>query len=663
MATSWLEPPLLRSTAPLKRDALRERLLTFFERQLWNDERLRKSVCWIFPSPAMLEHRAPVYFQEGGRFLIDQEHMVRRLRQCAGGAKLVVFTVKTAPGPGFQFVIVNTGAATLEVIPLSGPTPGADLPQTIVLSILPRIGLNGSAYRSAFVGDICGAVGLREPDEFACPLVIAMFLYLKLLNPTGANGQIVRYILQRCNTAGGCVFLTDFARFMESVVGAKLPPFRNLPLVPRAPNEPIRKFRQSPLTMLLWIEAIAYQIEKQSSGQKLVCMASGADEREFRVVAPSLRGQGQLQNVVDPELLRIIDNCKERFAFASLHIRYVREPSSALHDIDRKVPEDHWRSATDHVLAPNSSIEEQVSVGHQNVLLFDNAPGAPVVIRYEPNGPPGTAEQEAENQWVDDFVKTEVLPRLRNRRYRYVGGLESCPAIPGSQSAQQSLGTGGFCVAWASAWMTLVVLNPDWPLEDIQNRMYNAGLEIFQGSRQERGKLLLDYILQFIKAQDSLIPDVENLPVGGSNAVFRRLRETGVLPPLQCAEPEVKRSPDTLLTIYYYSPTGDAGGAVFLGAVNACGSLITHAPPFGLRNVAGPADLRPPAFQRVEPFSHLYSFWSQAAKQNPGYGDGTQSAPFVVGGKSSSSETRQVRWDDTQRLLRGILGAIYYQRR
>ena len=452
----------------------------------------------------------------------------------------------------------------------------------------------------------------RENGDDGCALLEGAFLYLKLLNPSRSNDELLKHIMDQC--LPGRELCTYLANFQRSIVQTLVvPPFRNVPLAHGIDVARVTKYSQSSLSMLLYLQYIAYRLEKETRG-RLVCMqaadpVAGDAAQQFQVLEPALLKQHPaLANRAEPALIDHIDRCRDRFFFASLGIRELRAEARRLEQ------QGGW------------SPLELVSVGHQNALIFDNERG--ILYRYEPHGAAETPDEEAKAQWVDAFVQTEILGRLRRRRYTYRAGLEQCPYIPGAQRLQANLPRGGFCVTWATMAQALVLLNPQWSMDEILARMANAGLERTDLGVRDRGRLLLQYIVKFNAAIDCVIPDgMDRLPLGRRLAVVRRLRAAGILPPLVCTQAPQLEYLDKL--VYFVS--GDAN--VFLGARTSCGRWITRGGGvlLNMNNQLGAnisATLAQPAFQRVQPGSNEYNRWIAAGRRT---GSGATAAnPIVV---------------------------------
>src|SRR5687767_8548853 len=98
MSGGWIEAPQSVDSAIrlVRKPPFRPRLLAFFERQLWSDPQLKRNVCWIYPSAAMIDHRAVVYYGAGPSFLINQQQLQRRAASCPASATLTVLVAKFA---------------------------------------------------------------------------------------------------------------------------------------------------------------------------------------------------------------------------------------------------------------------------------------------------------------------------------------------------------------------------------------------------------------------------------------------------------------------------------------------------------------------------------------------------------------------------------------
>jgi hypothetical protein len=687
---AWVDLPKGAPSFPLRGDTQAANI-GFFERHLWSDPALAKNVCYIYPSASMADNRAALIRTVRG-YTFNDTHMRRILSGCK--TPVIVFVTKFEfRVPSWQLILIDRGRRTVELFWISGgrltgreledamsflelnilrffepalqdrrrgagiflsaprplmspPLRAPSSPLTPKPSPYPALDAirhaqvrtspaGGAGWKITPAPDVCATLGVAK-DPFSCGLVSAAYLYLRLANPGRDTKSILDRIVAKCREpkpAGsppGCSYLSDFGRALlsdGSPDGATgLPPFRNVPLAD-IDFTTYAKFRQTPTAQSLWLQHVAWELEKESAGRLICYRAADADddpaETELMVVEPSVLQQypTAIANRVSETLLSRIDKCQERFFIASLHIRYARDTPELVAEGRRNAG------------LPGLSPIETITHGHANILIFDIR--SKRVFLFEPNGPPEDDEQERNAAWVERFVTQDVLPSLTSK-YEFRSGAGSCPYIPGAQALQQSTGTGGYCVSWSSIFSTLLLLNPDWPVEAILQRMTTAGLAAprVPWTRKERGLHLLQYIQRFTAAMDCVVPP--NIESRSKAGIIRAMRADGLLPPLDCTiDP---RKPSELAEILFF---GSGSSPVLLGVRNTCGKWFTMGQPLlNFSNQASPTQIAssPGMFRRIDQNSSEGQRWLSFARRPFGTGTGTSLDPFVINGDGKSGQ-------------------------
>jgi len=204
-------------------------------------------------------------------------------------------------------------------------------------------------------------------------------------------------------------------------------------------------------------------------------------------------------------LPQIVKSCSKRFIILPLSVIYKPDLPEEIKQIEQR------RNL------PNYEAPYYYGLGHATTLIVDKY--RKEVRRNDSNGFPLLPERVAKEQFIDDAIRTEVLPRL-GLDYQYDSVMQSCPRVPGAQALQADSGyAGGYCVAWATMFMSLLILNPQWNIDEIEERMRNAG-KANRDMSTPIGKQLLTYINDFMVAVECLIPPyVSQLP----NDTRRRL--------------------------------------------------------------------------------------------------------------------------------------------
>ncbi len=667
---SWIDLPKGAPSFPLRGDT-QSALIGFFERHLWSDPALAKNICYIYPPASIADNRAAIVRTARG-YSFNETHMRRILSGCK--TSLVVFVTKFEfQVPSWQLILIDRGKRTVELFWLSGARLSAReledamsfldsnilrffepvqrragmLPPIQARPLLsrsypllpkpspPAVRRAGADWKIRPAPDVCVTLGVAK-DPFSCGLLSAAYLYLRLANPNRDIKSILDRIVAKCRepkppgSPPGCSYLSDFGRALLSDGSPDgqtgLPPFRNVPLAD-IDFATYAKFRQTSTAQSLWLQHVAWELEKESSGRLICYRASDADddpaETELMVVEPSVLQQypTAIANRVSETLLSRIDKCQERFFIASLHIRYARDTPELVAEGRRNAG------------LPGLSPIETITHGHANILIFDIR--SKRVFLFEPNGPPEDDEEERKAAWVERFVTQDVLPSLTSK-YEFRSGAGSCPYIPGAQALQQSTGRGGYCVSWSSIFSTLLLLNPDWPVEAILQRMLTTGLPApaVPWTRKERGLRLLQYIQRFTAAMDCVVPP--NIESRTKTATIRAMRAQGLLPPLDCnIDP---RKPSELAEILFFVAQGDP---VLLGARNTCGRWFTRGQPLlNFSNQASPSQIagNPAMFRRIEQNSSEGQRWLSFTRRPLGTGSGTSTDPFVINGEGKSGQ-------------------------
>ena len=159
---------------------------------------------------------------------------------------------------------------------------------------------------------------------------------------------------------------------------------------------------------------------------------------------------------------------------------------------------------------------------HINVIWIDQEKKE--YMWYEPQGTP--------NIHIETFIKTIWEPTILSPGYTRVGHHEVCPNLTGLQSihidfvekenAQRETmfsseerkqdviinpKSSGYCVAWATALMSLVILNPGRSLKEIHEFMYRGCVSALDVTLFEDGLRIEHFILSFVEGMKCCIMD------------------------------------------------------------------------------------------------------------------------------------------------------------
>jgi hypothetical protein len=189
----------------------------------------------------------------------------------------------------------------------------------------------------------------------------------------------------------------------------------------------------------------------------------------------------------------------------------------------------------------------------------------------------------------------------------------------------------------------LLLLNPDWPVEAILQRMTTAGEPptAVPLNRKDRGKKLLDYIQRFTAAMDCVIPPaVETRSVAEAAAIIRAMRTQNLLPPRVCVD---AKKPGDLNEILFFS---EGSADILLAARNDCGAWLTLSQPLlDFSNLANRTETGGPPFRRLDRSSADAKLLLTTTRRPAGSGRGTLADPFVLAndGKSASELATAIR--------------------
>jgi len=438
-----------------------------------------------------------------------------------------------------------------------------------------------SIWTIASAPDVC-ARAFASSNELYCAVIRTAYMHLKMLNPQRTTNELLQFMQSECKVTD-CNYFRNYLRYIQEAFPQK--PFRNVPLLPG----PTTKVMQSGPQMTRFVK---YVINKTSQKN---CRTDDVD-----IVMPqALKMYRDQQKYTDADRKELERQYKTASSLAEkiavifkesdqtyrIPAAYVRSKVSAV-GVSEKVKTDIQnciKSGANFIIIPvsiqldledltpdaivkridrqgaNYSLWNIISDGHQNTLIL--IPGTETAYRYEPNG------TRILNDKLNEIFRVRLLSELGVSHYTYQTDLDVCPYLPGAQVLQDSLGTGGYCVAWTTMFISLLLLNPTWTIEEIQARMLNAGATFVPPDRKyERGKILLEYIQSFINAMDCILPP---------HYSDEELQDLGLLPVLCSPDHRLDRF-DVIFVASSWSPVDNKDQRRVVAVRNLCGQFISN---------------------------------------------------------------------------------------
>jgi hypothetical protein len=274
-------------------------------------ERPPSGVCWIYGSSASADSGgAVVSYGRGPSFRLDSAQIERRLAQCGRAAergpvdvsvRFVVFRARfelpPPANPSYADYIVVADPARGEATLLQATSRTAEsrrasggymslqqLPQFFELNILPRL-RRGVRWKARLAPDICARLRIaaaqakspgrrspvgKEEAEERCGVSRAAWLYLRLSGARGSDEELARRARQEMSQEAAVAQVSAWLS-----AGRLLPPFVDVPQASLQSEadyaSAATKVRQSSLSMVLYLEALAYRLERAAGGG-LVCL-------------------------------------------------------------------------------------------------------------------------------------------------------------------------------------------------------------------------------------------------------------------------------------------------------------------------------------------------------------------------------------------------------